>query len=70
MDLKLEEFVRDIKKYKADKVTWEFDFVHEGERYKANIAVKRFGQAEGFCAVDEMIEEEEQEDDDTKGVEE
>lgn len=65
MDLKLEEFVRDIKKYKADKVTWEFDFVHEGERYKASISVKRFGeeletknrQAEGFCAVDEMIEE-------------
>jgi hypothetical protein len=25
-------------------------------------------QAEGFCAVDEMIKEKEQEDDDTKGV--
>ena len=66
MELKLEEFARDIKKYDAGEVRVEFDFVHEGERYKANIAVKRFGQAEGFCAVDEMIEEEEQEDDNSE----
>lgn len=65
MDLKLEEFVRNIKEFNAEEVTCEFDFVHEGERYKASISVKRFGeeletknrQAEGFCAVDEMIEE-------------
>lgn len=52
MDLKLEEFVRDIKKYNAGKVICEFDFVHEGERYKASISVERFG--------------EEQEDDDSE----
>lgn len=76
MELKLEEFVRDIKEYNAEKVICEFDFVYDGERYKARISVKKFGeelesrnrQAEGFCAVDEMIEEKEQEDDDTKGV--
>ena len=67
MDLKLEEFVRNIKEFNAGEVTCEFDFVHEGERYKASIAVKRFRaeqetrnrRTEGFCAVDEMIEEEE-----------
>ncbi len=72
MELKLEEFVRDIKKYEAGEVRVEFDFVNEGERYKASIAVKRFRndlklgnrQTEGFCAVDEMIEEEEQENGD------
>lgn len=71
MDLKLEEFVRDIKKYNAGEVRCEFDFVNEGERYKASISVKRFrkdeetrnSQTEGFCAVDVIIEEEEQEDD-------
>lgn len=52
MNLKLEEFVRDIKKYNAGEVRCEFDFVHEGERYKACISVKRFG--------------EEQEDDDSE----
>ena len=41
MELKLEEFVRDIKKYNAGKVICEFDFAHEGERYKASIAVKK-----------------------------
>ena len=41
MDLKLEEFVRDIKKYNAGEVICKFDFVHEGERYKASIAVKK-----------------------------
>ena len=74
MDLKLEEFVRDIKKYNAGEVRCEFDFVNEGERYKASISVKRFGeklesrnrQTEGFCAVDEMIEEEEQENDNSE----
>lgn len=74
MDLKLEEFVRDIKKYNAGEVRCEFDFVNEGERYKASISVKRFRkdqeirnrQAEGFCAIDEMIEEEEQEDDNSE----
>ncbi len=66
MELKLEEFVRDIKKYDAGEVRVEFDFVNEGERYKANISVKRFSEAEGFCAVDEMIEEEEQDDDDSE----
>lgn len=69
MELKLEEFVRDIKKFEAGEVRVEFDFVNEGERYKASISVKRFQktrnrQAEGFCAVDEMIEEEEQENGD------
>lgn len=74
MELKLEEFVRDIKKYEAGEVRVEFDFVNEGERYKASIAVKRFRadhetrnrQTEGFCAVDEMIEEEEQKDDNSE----
>ena len=42
MELKLEEFVRDIKKYNAGKVICEFDFAHEGERYKASIAVEKF----------------------------
>lgn len=41
MELKLEEFVRDIKKYEAGEVRVEFDFVNEGERYKASIAVKK-----------------------------
>ena len=41
MELKLEEFVRDIKKYNAEKVICEFDFAHEGERYKASIAVEK-----------------------------
>ena len=41
MDLKLEEFVRDIKKYNAGEVRCEFDFVNEGERYKTSIAVKK-----------------------------
>ena len=67
MELKLENFVRDIKKYNAGEVICKFDFVHEGERYKASISVKRFRtefetrnrQTEGFCAVDEMIKEEE-----------
>lgn len=74
MELKLEEFVRNIKKYNAGEVRCEFDFVNEGERYKASIAVKRFRaehetrnrQTEGFCAVDEMIEKEEQENDDSE----
>ena len=42
MELKLEEFVRDINKYNAGEVICKFDFVHEGERYKASIAVKKF----------------------------
>ena len=42
MELKLEEFVRDINKYNAGKVICEFDFAHEGERYKASIAVEKF----------------------------
>ncbi len=41
MELKLEEFVRDINKYNAGKVICEFDFAHEGERYKASIAVEK-----------------------------
>ena len=41
MELKLEEFMRDIKKYNAGKVICEFDFGYEGERYKASIAVKK-----------------------------
>lgn len=44
MELKLEEFVRDIKKYNAGEVRCEFDFVNEGELYKASISVKRFGE--------------------------
>ena len=44
MDLKLEEFVRNIKEYNADQVTVEFDFVHEGERYKASISVERISK--------------------------
>lgn len=74
MKLNLEKFVRIIKKYDAGEFRCEFDFVNEGERYKASIAVKRFRtehetrnrQTEGFCAVDEMIEEEEQDDDDSE----
>lgn len=42
MDLKLEEFVRNIKEYNAGEIICEYDFVHEGERYKASISVKRF----------------------------
>ena len=41
MELKLEEFVRDIKKYNAGIVICEFDFVNEGELYKASIVVKK-----------------------------
>lgn len=41
MELKLEEFVRDIKKYNAGKVICEFDFAQEGELYRASIAVKK-----------------------------
>ncbi len=52
MELKLEEFVRDIKKYNAGKVICKFDFAYEGERYKASIAVEKF--------------EEEQEDDNSE----
>ena len=44
MELNLEEFVRDIKKYDAGEVRCDFDFVHEGERYKASISVERFGE--------------------------
>jgi hypothetical protein len=42
MDLNLNQFVRFIKEYKAEQVICEFDFVHEGELYKASIAVKKF----------------------------
>lgn len=65
MEIKFENFAEDIKKYNAGEIKCEFDFVHEGERYKASISVKRFGEeqetrnrrTEGFCAVDEIIEE-------------
>lgn len=46
MELKLEEFVRDIKKYNAGKVICEFDFAHEGERYKASISVKKIEEGQ------------------------
>ena len=42
MEIKFENFVEDIKKYNAGEIKCEFDFVHEGERYKASIAVKKF----------------------------
>lgn len=72
MDLKLENIARDIKECEADEFKCEFEFVHEGERYKTSISVERCRkefesrnrQAEGFCEVDEMIEEEGQEDGD------
>ena len=41
MELKLDNIVRDIKKYNAEKVLCEFDFVNEGELYKASIAVEK-----------------------------
>ena len=46
MELKLEEFVRDINKYNAGKVICEFDFAHEGERYKASIAVEKIEEVQ------------------------
>lgn len=42
MGLNLDQFVRFIKEYNAEQVICEFDFVHEGELYKASIAVKKF----------------------------
>lgn len=44
MEIKFENFVEDIKKYNAGEIKREFDFAHEGERYKASISVKRFGE--------------------------
>ena len=46
MELKLEEFVRNIKEYNAGEVRCEFDFVHEGERYKASIAVEKIEEVQ------------------------
>jgi len=41
MEIKFENFVEDIKKYNAGEIKCEFDFAHEGERYKASISVKK-----------------------------
>lgn len=41
MELKLENFVEDLKEYNAGEIKCEFDFAHEGERYKASISVKK-----------------------------
>lgn len=46
MELKLENFVEDIKKYNAGEIKCEFDFVHEGEQYHASIAVKKIEEGQ------------------------
>jgi hypothetical protein len=46
MEIKFENFAEDIKKYNAGEIKCEFDFVHEGERYKASIAVKKIEEGQ------------------------
>lgn len=45
MELKLEELVEklaeDLKKHHAGEIKYLYDFVHEGEQYRAIISVKR-----------------------------
>lgn len=53
MELKLENFVEDLKKYNAGEIECKFDFLQDGSRYQACISVKSF-------------EEEEQEDDNSE----